>query len=397
MTLPTLRLRAKEDKRLRQGHLWIYSNEVDTKLTPLKEFESGSQVIVQSSQGKDLGVAYINPNSLICARLLSRRAKLFGRGQLQQKIESALALRDMCFSEPYYRLVYGESDGLPGLVMDRFGDYVVVQISTAGMEALKEQILGALTRVLELKGVLWKNDGKMRLQEGLTEYVEVAMGDVPEMLTMFENGTQFEVPVWKGQKTGWFYDHRLNRDRINRHVKGKRVLDICSYIGGWGVQAAKHGAEHVTCVDASQQALDWVDNNAQINGLADKVSCIKGDAFAVMEKLIEEQQQFDVVILDPPAFIPKRKDIRAGERAYEKMNQLGMRLLANNGILLSASCSMHLSEQSLDAMLMSAGRHLDRHVQIIERGSQGPDHPVHPGIVETRYIKSVMCRVSYNI
>ena len=397
MTLPILRLRAKEDKRLRQGHIWIYSNEVDTKATPLKSFTSGEQVIVQSSQGKNLGVAYINPNSLICARLLSRRAKLFGRGQIMQKIEMALALREACFDQPYYRLVYGDSDGLPGLVIDRFGDYFVAQISTAGMEAMKSQIQGALTRIFDIKGLLWKNDGKMRVQEGLEEYVEVAEGEMPKMVPMIENQTQFEVPVWDGQKTGWFYDHRLNRERINRHVKGKRVLDICSYAGGWGVQAATAGAEHVTCVDISKQALDWVEHNAKLNGVENAVSCIQGDAFTVMEKLIEEGQMFDVVILDPPAFIPKRKDIPAGERAYQKLNQQGMRLLGADGFLLSASCSMHLSESSLENMLMQAGRHLDRHVQIIERGSQGPDHPVHPAIQETRYIKSLMCRVAFNV
>ena len=397
MTLPELRLKAKEDKRLRQGHLWVYSNEVDTKATPLKSFSAGQQVLLKSSQGKNLGVAYVNPNSLICARLLSRGSKAFGQNQMTQKITQALALREACFDEPYYRLVYGDSDGLPGLVIDRFNDYFVVQISTAGMEGLKEQILAALLSVFDSKGILWKNDGKMRVQEGLEEYVEEAHGNVPEVLPLIENGTRFDVPVWKGQKTGWFYDHRLNRERISRHVEGKRVLDICSYIGGWGVQAANSGAAHVTCVDASKQALDWVQQNAQLNDVQDKVECIQGDAFMVMEKLIEEQQKFDVVILDPPAFIPKRKDINAGERAYQKMNQLGMRLLGNEGILLSASCSMHLSESSLDRILCQAGRNLDRHVQVIERGSQGPDHPVHPGISETRYIKSLMCRVAFNL
>jgi 23S rRNA (cytosine1962-C5)-methyltransferase len=394
MSLPVLKLKAKEDKRLRQGHLWIYSNEVDTKATPLKSFESGSQVEVQSSQGKSLGVAYINPNSLICGRILTRQNKLFGSKQIGQRLESALALREMCFDEPFYRLVYGESDGLPGLVIDRFGDYFVAQISTAGMEALKPQIQAAISRVFEVKGLLWKNDGKMRVQEGLEEYIEVAEGDVPKMLPMIENNTKFEAPVWEGQKTGWFYDHRLNRQRINQHVKGKRVLDICSYIGGWGIQAAVAGAEHVVCVDSSNKALDWVEGNATLNGVSDKVETIRGDAFVVMEKLLEEQQKFDVVILDPPAFIPKRKDIGAGERAYQKLNQLGMRLLGTEGLLVSASCSMHLSESSLDRMLTQVGRHLDKNVQVIERGSQGPDHPVHPGIPETRYIKSLMCRIS---
>ncbi len=398
MTLPSLRLRAKEDKRLRQGHVWIYSNEVDTKATPLKNFEAGQQVIVESSGGKPLGIAFINPNNLICGRLISRKAsKSFGRGQLILRLEQALALREACFDEPYYRWIYGESDGLPGLVVDRFGDYVVVQISAAGMEVLKPQIQAAISRVIDVKGLLWKNDGKMRAQEGLDEYVEVGLGEVPEFLPMIENGTRFDVPVWSGQKTGWFYDHRLNRERICRHVNGLRVLDICSYAGGWGVQAAHAGAEEVVCVDASAQALEWVQRNAALNEVADKVTCVQGDMFKVMEKMIEEQQRFDVVILDPPAFIPKRKDIAAGERAYAKLNQLGMQLMDSDGILLSASCSMHLSEDNQVKMLQQAGRHLDRHVQIIERGSQGPDHPVHPAIPETRYIKSLMCRVAWTV
>jgi len=204
----------------------------------------------------------------------------------------------------------------------------------------------------------------------------------------------FDVPVYDGQKTGWFYDHRLNRERINRLVKGKRVLDICSYAGGWGVQAATAGASEVVCVDISAQALDWVAHNAEINGVADKVVCLQGDAFKAMEQLTTEMQKFDVVILDPPAFIPKKKDIGPGERAYEKLNQMGMRLLGQEGFLVSASCSMHLAEHRLVDMLQKAGRHLDRSVQIIERGSQGPDHPVHPAIVETRYIKSLLCRVA---
>ncbi|WP_396588304.1 class I SAM-dependent rRNA methyltransferase [Bermanella sp. R86510] len=395
MTLPLLVLKPKQDKRLKQGHVWVYSNEVDTQRSPLKQFTAGEQVEVQSSQGKSLGVAHINPNNLICARLLSRSAKLFGRGQLTQRIESALALRQACFDEPFYRLIYGDSDGLPGLVVDRFGDYLVVQISTAGMETMKSQIEGALTRVLEVKGIIWKNDGKMRLQEGLEEYVEKSDESIPDQLPLIENGTQFLAPAIHGQKTGWFYDHRLNRERINRHVKGKRVLDICSYVGGWGVQAAHHGAESVVCVDTSQQALDWVKENAHLNQVQNKVSTIKGDAFSVMEKLLDEQAQFDVVILDPPAFIPKKKDMGPGERAYGKLNQLGMRLLSNQGILLSASCSMHLDEGRLQEMLNKTARHLDRNLQIIERGGQGPDHPVHPAIPETRYIKSLMCRVSY--
>lgn len=394
MDLPVLTLRNNEEKRLRAGHLWIYSNEVDTDKTPLKSFTPGQQVQVQSSQGKNFGVAYVNPNNLICARILSRSAKPFGRGGIENRLEAALALREACFDKPFYRLVYGESDLMPGLVIDRFGDYFVVQISSAGMEVLKDQIVGALQRMFNPKGILLKNDGKMRLAEGLEEYVSVAFGEVPKVLEFEENGVKFRAPVYDGQKTGWFYDHRLNRARICEYVKGKRVLDVCSYVGGWGVQAAAKGAAHVTCVDVSEFALAEVQANAALNGVADKVSTIRGDAFEVMEQLLAAKESFDVVILDPPAFIPKKKDIAAGTKAYARMNTLGMKLLGKEGFLLSGSCSMHLAESSLYDLLRQAGRQLDRHVQIIERGAQGPDHPVHPAIAETTYIKSLIARVA---
>jgi 23S rRNA (cytosine1962-C5)-methyltransferase len=380
MDLPVLTLRNNEEKRLRAGHLWIYSNEVDTDKTPLKSFTPGQQVQVQSSQGKNFGVAYVNPNNLICARILSRSAKPFGRGGIENRLEAALALREACFDKPFYRLVFGESDLMPGLVIDRFGDYFVVQISSAGMEVLKDQIVAALQRMFNPKGILLKNDGKMRLAEGLEEYVSVAFGDVPNVLEFEENG--------------WFYDHRLNRARICEYVKGKRVLDVCSYVGGWGVQAAAKGAAHVTCVDVSEFALSEVQANAALNGVADKVTTIRGDAFEVMEQLLAAKETFDVVILDPPAFIPKKKDVAAGTKAYARMNTLGMKLLGKEGFLLSGSCSMHLAESSLYDLLRQAGRQLDRHVQIIERGAQGPDHPVHPAIVETTYINSLIARVA---
>lgn len=233
----------------------------------------------------------------------------------------------------------------------------------------------------------------MRKAEGLESYVEDAWGEMPDLVPMVENGVKFLAPVRHGQKTGWFYDHRLNRARVQQFAKGKRVLDICSYIGGWGVQAAAAGAEEVVCVDASASALDLVEQNAALNDCADKVQTIKGDAFEVMKQMAEEKQRFDMVILDPPAFIAKRKDMKMGLKAYERLNSLGMRLLGRDGILVSGSCSMHLETESLVDILRSQGRNLERHVQIIEEGTQGADHPVHPAIPETRYLKSIMSRV----
>ena len=200
-------------------------------------------------------------------------------------------------------------------------------------------------------------------------------------------------PVIHGQKTGWFYDHRENRAQLNRLVKGKRVLDVFSYVGGWGVQAARHGAAEVHCVDASAQALDWVEQNAALNGVEDKLHCWEGDAFAALKQLRDNAERFDVIVVDPPAFIPRRKDIKAGEQAYKRINQIAMRLLNRDGIIVSGSCSMHLADDRLPDILRTLGRELDREVMIQHVGSQGADHPVLPAIPETRYLKAVFARV----
>ncbi|OMH38994.1 class I SAM-dependent rRNA methyltransferase [Motiliproteus sp. MSK22-1] len=394
MLLQTLRLKPKADKRLRAGHVWIYSNEIDIQQTPLKQFSKGEQVVVEQAGGKSLGVAYLNPNNLICGRLVSRdSAVLLDKSLLVHRLKIALSLRQRCFSEPYYRLVFGDSDGLPGLVVDRFDAILVVQISTAGMELLKSEIIAALEQVLKPDAILIKNDGKMRSAEDLESYVEVALGDVPALVPLIENGTCLLAPVLSGQKTGWFYDHRMNRARLQHYAQGKRVLDVFSYVGGWGLQAANAGAAEVTCVDASQQALDVVSEAATINDLQERVHCLQGDAFDTLRDLKADQQRFDVVVIDPPAFIQKRKDIRNGEKAYERINQLAMRLLEKDGILVSASCSMHLQRDRLVDIIRAGSRKLDRQAQIIEQGHQGPDHPVHPAIPETDYLKSMFVRV----
>jgi 23S rRNA (cytosine1962-C5)-methyltransferase len=196
-----------------------------------------------------------------------------------------------------------------------------------------------------------------------------------------------------GQKTGWFYDHRMNRARLKNYVKGKKVLDLYSYIGGWGIQAAVFGAESVTCVDSSSLALSYVTKNAILNNVEDKVSSIEGDVIEVCRKLLEDGEKFDVVIVDPPAFIPRRKDQKVGERAYQKLNQLAMRLLTRDGLLVSGSCSMHLSREALVTALRLSGQTLEKRLQIIEQGAQGPDHPIVPAIPETEYLKAMFVRV----
>jgi len=264
------------------------------------------------------------------------------------------------------------------------------------MERNKDAVLDALVQVLKPRGVLWKNDSAARDAEGLERYVADAYGQVPDWLALEENGVAFEAPVREGQKTGWFYDHRMNRARLAPYVKGKRVLDLFSYVGGWGVQAALFGASEVMCVDASAFALDGVERNAALNGVAERMACVEGDVFAAMKELKAAEERFDVVIADPPAFIKRRKDLKNGEAAYRRLNEQAMRLLNRDGILVSASCSMHLPEDDLQNILLQSARHLDRNIQLLERGAQGPDHPVHPAIAETRYIKSLTCRVLPN-
>ncbi|MGY0216983.1 class I SAM-dependent rRNA methyltransferase [Endozoicomonadaceae bacterium StTr2] len=394
MTLPSLRLNKNADRRLKAGHIWIYSNEIDNKVTPLTALQPGDQAVIENNTGKALGIASINPQTLICGRLISRDIrKPLDVSLLVHRIKIALGLRQQCFDKPFYRLVFGDSDLLPGLVVDRFGDYLVVQIATAGMEALKDEIVAALVKVLKPIGVLLRNDGNMRQLESLPEYVEVAYGDVPEVVELEENGVKFLAPLHTGQKTGWFYDHRPGRQRLQHYSKGKRVLDVFSYIGGWGVQAAAAGASEVICLDSSGQALDMAEQSADLNGVRDNFQTMEGDAFEGLRQLRDAGEQFDVVVVDPPAFIKRKKDIAKGEQAYRRINELAMRLLGREGLLVSASCSMHLQRDRLVDLLRAGSRHLDRNLQVFEQTHQGADHPIHPAIPETEYIKSLFARV----
>ncbi|HKK06016.1 MAG TPA: class I SAM-dependent rRNA methyltransferase [Gammaproteobacteria bacterium] len=394
MALSVLRIKKHQDRRLRAGHLWVYSNEVDVGATPLTGFEPGQPVRIEDHGGKALGCGYVNPHSLICARLVSRDPELvLDKSLLVHRLNIALSLRERVFAEPCYRLVYGESDALPGLVVDRFGDVLVAQITTAGMERLREEVLTALDQVLKPKAVLWRNDSGIRAMEGLEAYVEDAVGTVPERLELVENGARFEVAPREGQKTGWYYDHRMNRARMQPYVRDKRVLDVFSYVGAWGVQAAVAGAAAVTCVDASARALEGAAHNAELNAVADRMDGVQGDAFDALKALRTDGQKYDVVILDPPAFIKRKKDTKEGLLAYRRINQLALQLLSRDGVLVSASCSYHLSRSSLREVLGQAGRHVDRQLQILEQGHLGPDHPVHPAMAETDYLKSFTVRV----
>jgi 23S rRNA (cytosine1962-C5)-methyltransferase len=391
--LPALVLKRNEDRRLRAGHLWVYSNEVDIKKTPLSSFAPGAAVVIQSATGKTLGAGYVNPHSLLCARLLSRKPRTqFDVAFFARRLQSALALREALYAAPFYRLVFGEGDTLPGLVIDRYGDVCIVQITTAGMEVLREHLLEALQQMLAPVGILLRNDSTLRVLEGLSQENEV-IGSVPDSVDLEEGGAHFSVPLGAGQKTGWFYDQRSNRLMMHKYVRDKRVLDVFSYIGAWGIQAAVAGATGVRCVDASAAAVDCLQRNAAASGVTDRVQVTTGDAFDVLQDLQGQGHTFDVVVVDPPAFIKRRKDIKSGEQGYLRLNRLALQLLVPGGILISCSCSMHLAEARLQSIVHQAASQSGRRLQILERGFQGPDHPVHPAIHETAYLKALFCRV----
>lgn len=394
MDFAPLRLNRDEDRRLRAGHLWVYSNEVDTAATPLSGFTPGQPVEIQAHNGRALGTGYVNPHSLICARLLSRDPDHpVSQSLLVHRLKVALSLRESLYDKPYYRLAFGDSDFLPGLVVDRYGDMLVAQLTTAGMERMKADVIVALEKVVKPQAILLRNDSPIRAMEGLENYVEPVFGQVPEVVELEENGVRFRAPLLTGQKTGWFYDHRENRARLMRYARGRRVLDVFSYIGAWGMQAAAAGAREVVCVDSSAVALDRLRENAALNGVADRVTAREGDAFDVLRGLREAGEKFDVVVLDPPAFIKRKKDIAQGTQAYRRLNQMAMQVLTPDGMLVSASCSFHMQREMLLREMLHAARHLDRSMQILEQGHQAPDHPVHPAIPETAYLKAFFARV----
>lgn len=395
MQLPPLYLKRREERRIQAGHPWVFSNEVDVERSPLSGFEPGAQATVVSHADQPLGSAYVNPATLICARMVSRQAnRPLDEALLRTRLQRALALRERMGVGPFYRLVYGESDGLPGLVVDRFGATLSVQISTAGMQALFEPLLAALDNLVKPTQIVLRNDGAGRRLEGLEESVQWLRGNADEPVEIVENAARFSILPGSGQKTGWFYDHRLNRARVAAWSKGARVLDLCSYRGAFGVQAALAGAASVLCVDSSQEALDGATEAAVLNACSERIGCERGDVFDLLRALHERGDRFDLVIVDPPAFARRKRDLKSAQEAYRRLNRLAMRMLADDGLLFSASCSSHLDASGLKDVLRHAASAAQRKIVVLETGHQGPDHPVHPAMTESAYLKAFLLRVS---
>ncbi|MDQ2971820.1 MAG: class I SAM-dependent rRNA methyltransferase, partial [Pseudomonadota bacterium] len=345
---PALYLKRGEDARLRAGHLWVFANEVDVARSPLSSFALGETCVLVDARDKPLGVGYVNPHSLICARLMSRGLdRALDASLLMHRLKMALALRERLYPDPYYRLLYGESDGVPGLTLDRYDDVIVAQATTAGIERLKSEVEAAVRKVLNPRAMIWKNDAGIRAMEQLPNYADIAFGELPEPLIVREGGLAFAIDPIGGQKTGWFYDQRVNRDALAPYVKSARVLDVFSYLGAWGLRAAAMGASGVTCVDASALAVAAIADNARRNGLEKSVRAEKADAFEYLKTLREHRERYDVVILDPPAFVKRKKDMKEGALAYRRLNELAVQVLARDGILITCSCSYHMPRATL--------------------------------------------------
>jgi len=390
--METIFLKKGEDRRLRVGHLWVFSNEVDVKRSPLTAFAPGQPVQVADAGGRVLGCGYVNPASLIAVRLVSRKAdEELGADLLRRRLADALALRQRMFDRPFYRLCHGEGDFLPGLVADRHGDHLVCQITTAGMEAQTETLMNLLDELLHPASILLANDVASRSLEGLERFQKAALGTVPEETTIEENGMSYMIPLAGGQKTGWFYDQRMNRAALTPFVQaqpGCSVLDAFCYAGSFGALAAKNGAGSVTFMDASAQALDYARRNAASVGC--EAETLQGDALALLADLRREGRQFDIVCLDPPAFIKRKKDAKQGLEAYTRVNELGLDLVKPGGMLMTCSCSHHLEAEALRNMVTRAAGKRRRFARLLFQGFQGPDHPIHPAMPETAYLKTFL-------
>jgi 23S rRNA (cytosine1962-C5)-methyltransferase len=386
-------LRRHEDERPRGGHAWVFANEVDTAATPLSGIEPGAAVRVLDHRQRFLGHALANPHALICARLMSRvESEPIGPALFRARLKSALALRERYCGGVHYRLVYGESDGLPGLVVDRFGDVLVGQIATLAMEQRRGELEAALRELLAARVVVWKNDGGARDLESLPHELLCADGEPPPTVDVVEGELRFQAPLAVGQKTGWFYDQTANRALLRRFLpKGAQVLDVCSYVGGWAVSALAGGAAGALCVDSSAPALEAAATNAALNGFT--LDTRRGDAFDVLAELHGQGRRFDVLVVDPPAFVKRRKDLPKGEAAYRKLNQLALKLATDEALLVSCSCSWHLPAERFPSILQSAAQSAGVQLALIASGGQSPDHPVHPAMPETRYLKALFARV----
>jgi 23S rRNA (cytosine1962-C5)-methyltransferase len=366
------------------GHVWVFSNEVRERPDGLS---AGELVEVQSEKGGFLGTGYINPKSLIMVRMLTRQRVAIDQGFFERRISSALKLRESRF-EGSFRVVNAESDFLPGLIIDKYEDVLALQLLTCGMEMQKETVLGAADRVLSPGAMVLRNESPARQEEGLPQYTQLVKGSVEQEMTIQVGPLRFLVDLMAGQKTGFYFDQRENRLLTKEFADGATVLDCFSYTCAFGLYALLFGARRATFVDSSARALELGEENMRINGLSGG-EFIKGDVF---DYLKTADQQYDLVILDPPSFIKSRKKVKEGEKGYIDLHKKALRRLTAGAHLFTFSCSHHMKRQRLrDVVRIAAYGRAD--VYLLRELSQGFDHPVLLAIPETEYLKGLILRV----
>jgi 23S rRNA (cytosine1962-C5)-methyltransferase len=389
---PLLRLNPGAGRRLKSGHPWAFSNEIAMK-PEYRQMPAGIPVRLEGDDGWRFGTFAFNPHSLIAARLLDRDPEAaIDEGFVRGRIASAAVLRERLGLGAFHRLVHAEADRLPGLVIDRYGDVLVLQANAAGMDRLTPEIVAALRAIQAPRAIVARNDSPSRAHEGLPEQVALLHG-TEAAVTVQEGGVSFAVDPLSGQKTGFFFDQRPNRDRMASLASGARVLDVFCHTGAFGLRCLASGAAAATLVDASAPALELAAATAEANGLAARTTLRRGDAFAVLEEIFHAGERFDVVICDPPAFAKSKKDQAAGLRAYARLARLAAGTVAEGGLLFIASCSHHAPPDLFAAAVAEGVHRARREARILASGGAGPDHPVHPELPESAYLKSQLLQL----
>jgi 23S rRNA (cytosine1962-C5)-methyltransferase len=386
---PVVTLLPGGHRRAEGGHPWVYSNEVQMDAAA-KAVPPGSLVTLKRADGRPLGVAMFNPHTLLAARLLDRdTARPIGRRFFRRALERALKLRERLYAAPYYRLVHAEADGLPGLVVDRFGPVLVVQQNAAGMERLEPVIVEALAALVSPLAIILRNDAPARVLEGLPQEVRVVLGAVDGPVPVEENGAIFLADVLAGQKTGWFLDQRDNRGFVAGLCAGARVLDLYCYSGGFAVAAARAGAASVTGIDRSEAALALAGETAVRNGISELCDFRRAEVFAEAASRASSGERFDVVIADPPAFARSKRDVPAALRGYRKLARVAAGLTAPGGFVFIASCSHNVGAADFAEAARRGLADAGRTGRILREAGAGPDHPVHLALPESAYLKSL--------
>jgi 23S rRNA (cytosine1962-C5)-methyltransferase len=391
MRYPRLNLLAGQDRRLRAGHPWVFSNELQMDAAA-KALPQGEIVCLFTADSRPLALAQFNPHSLIAARVVTRnKDAVIDAKFLERRIARALRLREKLYDRPYYRLVHAEADGLPGLVVDRFADVLVCQLNSAGMARLEAPLLDALQSTLAPRAVVLRNDSPVRELEGLTLEVRLAHGELNGGIELVENDLAYLADPLGGQKTGWYYDQRDNRAFAARLARDGRVLDLYSYSGGFALAAAAAGAKSVLAVDRSQGGLDLGLASAARNGLSERLAVERQDAFTALDALAADRQRFDLVIADPPAFVKSKRDLKPGLRGYRKLARSCGALVAEAGFLVIACCSHNVPAEAFADEVQRGLRDAGRGARLLRQAGAGPDHPGHPALPESGYLKCLFC------